>query len=222
MTTIVLADDHRVVRQGLRALLEAEPGFDVVGEASDGAAAVEMVERLKPDVLVTDLVMPGLGGLDVALVVGKRVPTTKVVVLTMHTAEGYVVEALRNGVAGYVLKDSGYSELIKAVTAAAAGRRHLGPPFSEQSVESYLRRAKDAEVDIYDTLTAREREVLSLDAEGLTAAQIGEKLSISPRTAEAHRANVTQKLGLRTKADLVRYALSRGILRTDRPAPKRR
>jgi DNA-binding NarL/FixJ family response regulator len=215
VTRIVLAEDHRVVRQGLRALLEVEPEFDVVGEAADGPTAVEMVERLRPDVLVTDIVMPGLGGLDVTHVVTKRVPATRVVVLTMHASVAYVAEALRNGAAAYVLKDSGYSELVKAVRAAAAGRRYLGPPFSEQSVESYLKSAKDAEVDIHDTLTAREREVLALDAEGLTASQIGEKLAISPRTVEAHRAHVMQKLGLRTKAELIRYALNRRAAGTD-------
>jgi two-component system response regulator NreC len=207
----VLADDHAVVRQGIRAILEMERDFDVVGEASDGPAAVELVERLKPDVLVTDIGMAGLGGLDVALAVRKRSPSTRVVVLTMHANEAYVVQALRNGVLGYVLKDSGYSELIKAVRAAVAGRRHLGPPLSEQTVDSYLRRARDAEVDIYETLTAREREVLSLDAQGLTAPQIGERLSISPRTVETHRARVMQKLGVHTKIELLRYALSRGI-----------
>jgi len=222
VTRIVLADDHAVVRQGIRAILEMESDFDVVGEAKDGPSAVEMVERLKPDVLVTDIGMSGLGGLDVALSVKKRAPATRVVVLTMHPNEGYVVQALRNGALGYVLKDSGYSELIKAVRAAAAGKRYLGPPLSEQTIESYLRRTKDAEVDIYETLTAREREVLTLDAGGLTAAQVGERLSISPRTAEAHRAHVMEKLGLRTKADLIRYAMSRGIVGAETSAAEHR
>ncbi len=209
MTRIVLADDHVVVRQGIRAILEMEQDFDVVAEAADGVVALELVERHKPDVLVVDLAMPRLGGLDVAAAAEKRSPATRVVVLTMHADDGYVAHALRHGVLGYVLKDSGYSELIKAVRAAAAGRRHLGPPLSEQTVESYLRRTRDAEVDIYDTLTAREREVVSLDAEGLTAAQIGVRLSISPRTVEAHRAHVMAKLGVRSKAELIRYVVSR-------------
>lgn len=208
---IVLADDHRVVRQGIRAILETEADFHVVGEASDGPSALDLVLQTAPDVLVTDIGMPGLGGLDVALAVSRRAPGTRVVVLTMHADESYVALALRNGVHGYVLKDSGYSELIKAVRHAAAGRRYLGPPFSEQSVETYLRREQAAAVDIYETLTSREREVLALDAQGQTAAQIGERLSISPRTVEAHRAHVTRKLGLRTKADLVRYAVTRGL-----------
>jgi DNA-binding NarL/FixJ family response regulator len=211
--TIVLADDHRVVRQGLRALLEAEPDFDVVGEASDGLSAVELAEKLRPDVLVTDIVMPGLGGLDVAHVVGRRVPGTHVVILTMYSGDAYVAQALRNGACAYVLKDSGYSELVKAVRAAASGRRHLSPPFTEESVANYTRKAKAAEVDIYETLTAREREVLSLEAEGLTAGEIGARLSISPRTAESHRAHVMQKLGLASKAELIRYAVTRGLVR---------
>ena len=215
----MLADDHRVVRQGIRAILEMESDFNVVGEASDGPSALALVVRLEPDVLVTDIAMPGLSGLDVALAVARRAPRTRVVVLSMHSNDGYVAQALRNGVCGYVLKDSGYSELIKAVRAAVAGRRFLGPPLSEQSVESYLQRAKEAQVDIYETLTAREREVLSLDAEGLTSTQIGERLSISPRTVEAHRAHVAQKLGLRTKADLIRFAVARGILKSAEPPP---
>jgi len=208
-----------VVRQGIRAILEVEQDFDVVGEASDGPAAIELVERVRPDVLVTDIAMPGLGGLDVALSVIKRVPSTHVVVLTMHLSERYVVQALRNGVVGYVSKDSGYSELVKAVRAAAAGRRYLGPPLSEETIDAALRAAAgDAQPDLYESLTAREREVLALDAEGMTAAQIGQRLSISPRTAEAHRAHVMEKLGLHTKAELIRYALKRGILREEHEA----
>jgi DNA-binding NarL/FixJ family response regulator len=221
VTRIVLADDHVVVRQGIRAILEMESDFDVVGEAADGVAALELVERFRPDVLVTDVAMPHLGGLDVASAAKKRSPATNVVVLTMHADDAYVAHALRHGVLGYVLKDSGYSELIKAVRAAAAGRLHLGPPLSEQTVESYLRRTRDAEVDIFDTLTAREREVVSLDAEGLTAAEIGARLSISPRTVEAHRAHVMAKLGLRSKAELIRYVVSRGQAGADAPRTKR-
>jgi len=216
MPTIVLADDHVMVRQGLRAILEAEPDINVVGEANDGLTAVELCAKLRPTVLVTDIVMPRLSGLDVAALVAKRAPSTRVVVVSMHNSAAYVSQALRNGASAYVLKDAGYSELVRAVRAAAAGRKYLSPPLSEQSIESYLRREKEGAVDVYDTLTAREREVLHLAGEGSTAPQIGERLGISARTAEAHRAHVMQKLGLRTKAELIKYTVRRGLLA---PAP---
>jgi DNA-binding NarL/FixJ family response regulator len=211
-TTIVLADDHQVVRQGLRALLESEPGFSVVGEASDGLRVAGVVERLRPDVLVADLMMPGLGGLEVTRQVTRRFPKTRVVILSMHASEAYVVEALRNGASAYVLKDADASQLVRAIREAAAGRRCLSAPFSAQALDSYLRKAREAAADLYETLTSREREVLHLTAEGLTSAGIARRLGISPRTAESHRANILRKLGLRGQTDLIRYTLSRGIL----------
>ena len=212
MTTIVLADDHRVVRQGLRALLEAESGFRLVGEAGDGLETVQLVERLHPDVLVLDLMMPGLNGLEVTLQVGKRSPQTRVVILSMHANEAYVLEALRNGAAGYVLKDASAAELVQAVREVAAGRRYLSSPLSERAIEAYVGKAQETTLDRYETLTTREREVLHLVAEGHTNAEIAARLSISPRTAETHRANMMRKLGLQTQTDLIRYALRRGII----------
>ena len=214
--TIVLADDHEIVRQGLRLLLEAEAGFAVVGTTADGLRVVEMVEREDPDVLVLDLMLPGLSGLDLTRQVLKRSPRTRVVILSMYSSVAYVAEALRNGAMAYVLKDAGGGELIGAIHAAATGRRYLSPPLSEKAVEAYERKAREAEVDIYETLTSREREVLHLAAEGLTASAIAERLGISPRTAETHRANLMRKLGLHGRTDLVRYALSRGILPLER------
>jgi DNA-binding NarL/FixJ family response regulator len=210
--TIVLADDHQVVRQGIRALLEKEPGFSVVAETSDGLEVADLVERLKADVLVVDLVMPGLGGLDVAREVARRSPKTRVVILSMHSSDAFVLQALRNGAAAYVLKDASAAELVQAIRQVLAGRRYLSPPLSEKAIESYVARAKMAEVDIYETLTTREREVLHLAAESLSNPAIGERLGISPRTAETHRAHVMQKLGLRSKTDLIVYALDRGLL----------
>jgi len=210
--SILLADDHQVVRQGLRALLEAEPDFRVVGEAADGLEATRLVERLHPDVAVVDLIMPGLGGLEVTRQITTRVPKTRVVVLSMHANEAYVLEALRNGAAAYVLKDSSATDLVHAVREVAAGRRYLSPPLSERALDTYRQRAKEATLDIYETLTTREREVLHLAAEGHTNAEIAARLGISPRTAETHRANLMHKLGLQTQTDLVRYALRRGIV----------
>lgn len=215
MTTavsVVLADDHQIVRQGLRRVIEAEAGFVVLGETSDGLAVVDLVERLRPDVLVLDLMLPGLCGLDVAREVARRSPKTRVVILSMYSSVPHVAEALRNGAAAYVVKDAASGELIRAIRSAAAGSRYLSPPLSERAIEAHERRTRESEVDMYEMLTSRERQVLHLAAEGLPASAIGERLGISPRTAETHRTNVKRKLGLRGPAALVRYALMRGVL----------
>lgn len=215
LTTIVLADDHRVVREGLRALLAAEPDFSVVAEAADGLDTVNLVGRLKPNVLVVDLMMPGLSGLEVTRQVRQRLPRTHIVILSMYANEAYVLEALRNGAAAYVLKDSSAADLVHAVREVVAGRRYLSPPLSERAIETYAEKAKSTSLDPYETLTTRERQVLHLAAEGHTNTEIGDRLSISPRTVETHRANLMRKLGLDTQTDLIRYALQRGIIPLD-------
>jgi len=211
-TTIVLADDHNVVRQGLRALLETEPDFRIVGEAGDGPEAVHLVERLQPDVLVLDLMLPGLSGLEVTRLVRQGSSQTRVLILSMYADEAYVLRALKNGAAGYVLKDSSAADLVQAVREVAGGRRYLSPPLSERAIERYAQRAEGVTEDSYELLTTREREVLHLAAEGHTSAEIAARLGISPRTAETHRANLMRKLGLESQTDLVRYALRRGIV----------
>ncbi len=212
MTTIVLADDHHVVRQGLRALLEAESAFRIVGEAGDGLDAVQQVERLRPDVLVLDLMMPGLSGLEVTRQVRQRSPKTRVVILSMHANEAYVLEALRAGAAAYVLKESTSVELVHAIHEAIAGKRYLSPPLSERAIEVYVHKTKEAMQDPYEELTTREREVLHLAAEGLTNAEIAARLSLSPRTIEDYRTHLMHKLELHNQTDLIRYALQRGII----------
>lgn len=212
---ILLADDHPFVRAGLRALLEAQPDFRLVGEASDGLEAVRLVQRLKPDVLVLDLVMPGLNGLEVARQVRRLSPHTRVIILSMYANEAYVMEALRNGAVGYVVKDSDPMDLLQAVHEVTAGRRYLSPPLSERAIEAYIRKAEATMLAPYETLTTREREVLHLAAHGYTNSEIGRRLFISPRTVETHRGNVMHKLGLRSHTDLIRYALRRGILPTE-------
>ena len=209
---IVLAEDHGVVRQGVRALLEKEPGFLVVGETADGLQVAELAERTKADVLVLDLVMPGLGGLDVARQVVRRSPRTRIVILSMHASEAFVVQAFRSGATAYVLKDSSAAELVRAIREVLAGRRHLSPPLSDKAIEVYMARAKEGEVDVYERLTTRERQVVHLAAEGLSNPAIGERLGISPRTAQTHRAHVMEKLGLRTRKDLIVYAVGHGLL----------
>jgi DNA-binding NarL/FixJ family response regulator len=210
--TLVLADDHRIVRQGLRAILTAVPDFRLVGEAAEGLEAIRLVERLQPDVLVLDLMMPGVNGLEVARQVAQRCPRTRIVFLSMQSNEAYVLEALRTGATGYVLKESGADELVQAIRAAAAGKRYLSPPLSEPALGDYARQAQGSALDPYHTLTTREREVLLLTVEGLSGPAIAERLFISPRTVETHRANLMRKLGVRNQKELVRFAVGRGMI----------
>ena len=209
MIKILLADDHGVVRQALRSLLESQPDFVIVAEASDGLEAVQKIERSHPDVSVIDLMMPHLGGLEVARRVHK---STRVLILSMHNNEAYVVQALRNGVLGYVLKDSTADDLIHAVRTVAGGQRYLSGPLSQDMIDRYLEQIKSGPLDLMETLTNREREIFHLAAEGLAAGEISTSLCISSRTVEIHRANFMHKLNLHNQTDLVRYAIKRGVL----------
>lgn len=222
MISLVLADDHHVVRQGLRSLLEAEPDLQVVGEAANGLEAVRLVEKLRPDILVVDVMMGGISGLEVARQVSKQSPKIGIVILSMYSNEAYVLEALKAGAKAYILKESTASELVKAVRAAAAGHRYLSSSLSERAIEAYIEKSKDTVFDPYDTLTTREREVLHLAAQGCTNADIATRLYISRRTVEAHRANMMQKLGLHTQTQLISYAIRRGILPPDSEPPLHR
>src|SRR5262245_9595609 len=210
--SIVLADDHPLVLRGIRRVFEAEPDFALAGEAADGLQTLRLAERLQPDVLVLDLMMPGLNGLDALPALARRGPQTRVVVLSMYSDEAYVRQALCGGACAYVLKGCDPGLLVLAVREAAAGRHYLSPPLSERAIEAYLESARSGPPDPHEALTPREREVLQLAAEGHTGAEIGRRLSISPRTVEMHRANLMHKLGLRTQADLIRYALRRGVI----------
>ena len=212
--TLVLADDHQIVREGLRTLLEAESDFSIVGEESDGLKVADLVERLSPDVLLLDLMMPGLNGLEITRQVAKRSPKTRVIILSMHSNEAYVMEALRNGAVGYLLKDASTSEVLEAIRQVTTlpGRYFLGRPFSERAIEEYAQRAQAAPLDLYEALTSREREVMQLGVEGYSNTEIAARLGISARTAETHRSNLMRKLGVQTQTDLIRYALRRGLL----------
>lgn len=209
---IMLADDHTVVREGIRALLETESDLQVVGQASDGVAAIAQAEQLKPDVLLVDLMMPGLNGLDVMRAVRHRCPKTRMVALSMHADDAYVLEALRNGAVGYVLKESGIDDLLYAIRTVVSGHRYLSPRLAERAIESYWQRAQTAAHDAYETLSLRERQVLHMAVENLSNPEIGKRLSISPRTAEKHRSKAMRKLGLRNELELIRFALRRGII----------
>ena len=214
MIRVVLADDHPIVRQGLRTLLEADHVCHVVGEAADGLTALAVIGEQQPDVAIVDLQMPDLGGLEVARRVREQSPKTRVIILSMYDVELYVLHALRNGVAGYVLKGAATSDLITAVQTVMSGRHYLSADLNERALEAYAQQAREGSgtLDRYEMLTNREREVLQLAAQGLSSAEMGERLAISPRTAETHRGNVLRKLGLADQTDLVRYAFSRGLL----------
>jgi len=216
MIRVVLADDHQIVRQGIRKILDGEEGLTVVAEASDGIETIKVVEETRPDVLVLDLMMPGLNGLAVIRQVKQRADQTQIVVLSMHADDAYVLTALRTGAVGYVLKDSPSADLLEAVRRAAVGRRYLSSPLSERAMEAYVEKAKGSALDPYEMLTPREQEILQLTAEGHTSTQIAERLSISPRTVEKHRSNLMSKLNLHVQADVVRYAVSKGIISTNR------
>jgi DNA-binding NarL/FixJ family response regulator len=209
---VVLADDHTLVRSGIRRILEAQPGFEVVGEAGDGAAAVQLVKDLEPDVVVLDLNMPGTSGLDVLSELKAGRPLLKVVVLTMHAGREYVARAMKGGANAYLLKDSAVQDLVAAVEAVLAGRTFFSP--SIQALMAELLRGDSTTQARGTSLTDREREVLSWLARGLSSKEVAQRLDISVRTVETHRANLMQKLGVKSVALLIQVALREGIIDT--------
>lgn len=215
---VVLADDHELVRTGLVKLLESFKDLVIVGEAGDGVEAVEKTKKLNPDVLVIDLSMPNLSGIEATKIIRKECPKVAVLVLTMHEKEEYVYQILKSGARGYVLKDAGKDELATAIRTVAKGEKYFSSRISEIMVDGYLRKnvqnEESASGEIGDSdvsLTKREKEVLSLIAEGLNGEQISEKLFISPRTVDTHRTNIMQKLDIHGAAHLVKYAIEHGF-----------
>jgi DNA-binding NarL/FixJ family response regulator len=203
---LMLVDDHDMLRHGMKSVLRDE-GFEVVGEASNGHEAIRLCQRLDPDVMVLDIGMPLLNGIDAAREIARICPRTKVVLLTMHTTESYVSASLKAGIKAYVLKSKAFSELVSAIEAVMRGEVYLSPGISQFIVEGYLSK-QDA---IADPLSTREREVLQLIAEGKSMKEVGEMLGISGRTAESHRTNIMQKLSIYETAGLVRYAIRQGL-----------
>jgi DNA-binding NarL/FixJ family response regulator len=210
---ILLADDHTVMRRGLRLLLESQPGFKVVAEASDGRQALVQAEATQPDVAVVDIAMPNFSGIEAAQRIASDHPQTAVVILSMHSDEGYVLRALKAGAKGYLLKDSAEGDLIDAIRAVHQGRTFFSPEISRMLVEDYVReiRTRSAE-DSYDLLTSREREILQLLAERKSNKEIAASLNLSPYTVETHRRNLQEKLNLHSVAELILYAVRKGIV----------
>jgi len=210
---ILLADDHNVMRRGLRLLLESQPGFTIVGEAADGRQAVELAKEARPDVVVLDIAMPHLSGTDAAHRITELLPGTAIVILSMHSDEGYMLRALKAGAKGYLLKDSSEDDLIEAIKAVTSGKAFFSPEISKMLAEDYVRdlRNRGAE-DSYDLLTAREREILHLLAEGKSNKEIATLLNLSLFTVETHRRNLQDKLGVHSLAELILYAVRKGVV----------
>jgi two-component system response regulator NreC len=210
---IVLADDHTVVRKGLRLLLESQPGFQVVADAADGREAAALVERHAPDVVVMDVAMPILNGIEAARQICAKSPQTAVVFLSMHSDEGYVLKALKAGARAYLLKDSAEYDLINAVKAVSEGKAFFSPAISKMLVEDYMRQMQERKVeDSYELLTTREREILQLLAEGRSNKEAAALLNLSLYTVETHRGNIFQKLNLHSSAELILYAIRKGVI----------
>lgn len=209
MVSIVIIEDHTLMREGLRSLLREHPNLKVVGEASEGKHGLRLVEKLKPDVVLLDLVLPGLHGLEV---LRKARKFSTVLAISMRTDDAFVAEALLNGATGYVIKEDSFAELMEALQAVLKGQRFISRKLDHRRINRLLERLSAGEVVPSERLTTREHEVLQKAAEGLTSAHIGNLLSISPRTVEMHRANLMRKLGLRSQADLVRFAIRNRIV----------
>jgi two-component system response regulator NreC len=210
---ILLADDHNVVRRGLKLLLESQPDFSVVGEAADGRQAVEQAERTKPDVAVLDIAMPNLSGTEAAQRIGELLPSTAIVMLSMHSDEAYVLRALKAGARGYLLKDSAEGDLIAAIRNVTEGKTFFSPEVTRMLMEDYVReiRARGMD-DSFQLLTSREREILQRLAQGESNKEIAAALNLSPYTIDTHRRNLQEKLNLHSLADLILYAVRKGVI----------
>ena len=212
---IVLADDHALVRAGFRSLLEALAGVQVVGEAADGREALRLIGELRPDLALIDIAMPGLNGLEVVGRVAKEHPRTRVIVVSMHAQDEYVRRALVAGAAGYMLKHADGKELEMAIRAVAAGETWLSPSVSKKVVAAYSESARGGAKDPLELLTGRQREILQLIAEGHSRKEIAQRLQLSVKTVESHRAQLAERLGTRSTAELVRWAVRHGIVAPD-------
>ncbi len=210
---ILLADDHAILRRGLRALLDRESDMEVLGEAADGRDTVRAVEQLRPDVVVLDITMPNLNGIEAARQIQAKGSATAIIILSMHSDEGYVLRALRAGARGYLLKDAVEGELIQAIRVVAGGKAYFSPEVSKLLVEDYVMGMRERGLeDRYDLLTPREREILQVLAEGRSSKDIAKLLDLSSYTVDTHKANLMQKLSLHSMAELILYAVRRGII----------
>jgi two-component system response regulator NreC len=213
MIRILLADDHAIIRRGLRLILQEQPDFEVVGEAGDGKEAVNLTESLTPDVVVLDISMPGMNGIEAARQISSKQPQTALIVLSMHSDEAYVLRALKAGVRGYLLKESPESDFIQAIHCVKEGKAFFSPAVSRLLAEDYVRQSQEKDIeDSFDLLTVREREILQLIAEGRSNKEVAANLNLSVYTVETHRGNIMTKLNLHSIPELVLYAVRKGII----------
>jgi len=210
---IVIAEDHTILREGLRSLLSANPNFEVVGEAGDGREAIRQVKKIKPDLILSDLSMPRMNGMEAIKEIKRESPATKILVLTVHRAEEYILAIFRAGADGYLLKDSTHSELLMAVKKVLSGAHYISPEISEKVIEGYIEGKKSLKSRTsWETLTQREREILKLIAEGYRNKEIAGDLCISVKTVEKHRANLMEKLDLHSIQALTAFAIEKGLV----------
>ena len=210
---ILIADDHGIVRKGLRLQLEQNPGFQVIGEATDGREAVRLTDELKPEVVIMDIAMPNLNGIQAAAQIVKRNPHTGVIILSMHSDESYLIRALTAGAKGYLLKDNADVDLYRAVQVVAQGKPFFSPAISNTLLEDYMRQLQQRGLqDSYDLLTDREKEILQLLAEGKSSKEVATDLNLSPNTVDTHRTRIMQKLDLHSSAEIVLYAVRKKII----------
>ncbi len=208
---ILLADDHQIVREGLRNLLERQPGFETVGEAADGPSAVQRCRELSAQVVIMDLSMPGLNGIEATRQILAENPAVRVLILSMHSDRRYVLQALKAGASGYLLKDSAFDELVRAIQTVRSGRISLSPALSDQVLQEYVRQLQEADDSVFSRLTSREREVLQLLAEGRSTKEIAGQLHVSVKTVETHRKQIMDRLDLHSVAELTKYAIREGL-----------
>ena len=210
---VLIADDHAIVRAGIRLLLDSQEGIEIVGEAKDGAEAVAKTRELAPDVVLMDVAMPGLSGLEATREIRQTNPDTRVLMLTMHDDEEYFFQAVSLGASGYILKEATPEEVVTAIRIVSRGGVAFHPSLGRKLLDDYLHRVQAGEEsESYSLLTEREREILGLTAEGSSAREIGEKLALSPRTVERHRANLMEKLNLHNRSEVVKYAIRKGMV----------
>lgn len=210
---ILLADDHTILRAGLKMMLNAQPDMEVVGEAQDGRQAIEETRKLQPDIVLMDITMPDINGIEATRQIKRLTPDVKILMLTMHEHDEYVFQALQAGASGYMLKEAADTELITALHVITSGQFYLSPTAQSVVVGDYLQKVRTGEErDSYSSLTEREREILKLVAEGFTNNQIAERLVISPKTVDTHRTHIMDKLNMHSRAELIKYAMRRGLL----------
>ena len=210
---IVIAEDHTILREGLRSLLSSDPNFEIIGEAEDGREAIRCVEKFKPDLILMDLSMPRMNGMEAISEIKKRFKETKILVLTVHKTEEYILATLKAGADGYILKDSTHAELMMAVKNVLSGKQYISPGISEKVIEGYLEGRKTLKTrTAWETLTQREREILKLIAEGYKNKEIADALCISVKTVEKHRANLMEKLNLHNVQALTTLAIEKGLV----------